>query len=347
MRPFVCLLITLLAFGAAAFSQTEEREVYAIGFYNLENLFDTCHDAGKNDVDFLPDGRYEWNSEKYAHKLANMAKVLGEMGTDAETNLPGCAIIGVSEVENAACLTDLCSQPPLASRGIRFCHKEGPDARGIDCALLYDPKLFKPSEVNLLAYVPDNEKDPTFATRGFLTVCGTLGGEDIAVIVCHLPSRHNDSSYRECGAAQIRAIKDSLIAENQARKVVVMGDMNDDPSDESMANVLRARKNIKEVGAEDMYNPWWNVLENGVGTLSYKGKWNLFDQIILSPSLLGDNGDGLGESLTYWRNEVFIRDYLLHSDGDYKGTPLRTMEGGKWADGYSDHLPTIIYLSKK
>ena len=167
----------LLAIGASAKAQGEKKySVYAVGFYNLENLFDTCHDAGKNDYEYLPDGSMKWNGMKYSNKLRNMARVLADMGTDLLPNV-GCTLIGVSEVENAKALTDLTAQEALAPRGYKYCHTEGEDARGVDCALLYNPRLFTVRNVKLLPYVQTLEKDSAYKTRGFLTVSGTLGAD--------------------------------------------------------------------------------------------------------------------------------------------------------------------------
>ena len=162
--------------------QAQRYSIYGVGFYNLENLFDTQHDEGKNDYEYLPDGRNKWTDMKYQHKLHNMSTVLSEMGTDVLPGV-GCAIIGVSEVENRHCLQDLCEQPKLKERNFKFCHVEGPDRRGVDCGLLYNPALFKVRSVRLVPYVYDLEKDKGHATRGFLTVSGTLAGEHVTVIV--------------------------------------------------------------------------------------------------------------------------------------------------------------------
>jgi hypothetical protein len=342
----VLLLTLLLMLGTASASAGQKKfAVYGIGFYNLENLFDTCHDAGKNDYEFLPDGTFKWTQEKYTHKLANMARVLSEMGTD---KLPGvgCAAIGVAEVENERCLTDLCNQAPLKARGYRFVHEEGPDQRGIDCALLYNPSLFTVRSTRLVPYIYSLPQDSLRATRGFFVVSGTMADEHVTIIVNHLPSRGASSFYREEGAAQLKAVKDSVIAADAAVKVIVMGDMNDDPQDKSMAECLSAKRKISEVGEGDMYNPWWDVLASGTGTLTYKGAWNLFDQIILSPSLLDLGKKKDYTSLKLFSHQIFRRDYLIQQEGPYKGSPLRTHGGGVWLNGYSDHLPTIVYLVK-
>ncbi|MBR2881177.1 MAG: endonuclease/exonuclease/phosphatase family protein [Prevotella sp.] len=349
MKNFIFTLMLMFLCGTGMASAQEKKfSVYAAGFYNLENLFDTCHDSGKNDYEFLADGTYKWNKIKYTHKLRNMARVLSEMGTDMLPMSIGCAVIGVSEVENSRALDDLVAQEPLAKRGYKYCHIEGPDRRGVDCAMLYNPKLFKVRDVKLVPFVQELEKDSAYYTRGFLTVSGTMANEHVTVVVTHLPSRFNSSFYREIGGKQLKALKDSLIKDDPDVKVLIMGDMNDDPMDPSMAEKLGAKREIKDVGDGDMYNPWWNVLaKEGRGTLMYNGGWNLFDQIILSPSLLCRDKKKDYSTLKYLKNQIFTRDYLFQQEGKYKGNPKRTHAGGSWLDGYSDHLPTIVYLVKE
>lgn len=333
--------------AVSALSAQKKFSVYGVGFYNMENLFDTCHDEGKRDYEFLPTGSYRWNGMKYTHKLHNMARALADLGTDVLPNV-GCAFVGLAEVENHKVLDDLTAQPQLAQRGYRYVHVEGPDRRGIDCALLYNPSLFSVRTVKLVPYIQTLAKDSDFLTRGFLTICGTLAGEPVAVVVCHLPSRFSDSFYREQGARQIRAIKDSLLREDSACKVLVMGDMNDDPINKSICEALGGKGQIDEVGNDEMYNPWYNILvKEGVGTLFYQGAWNLFDQILLSPNLLNRHGTKDFATLKYWKHQIFKRDYLFQTEGKYKGSPKRTTAGGVWLDGFSDHLPVAVYLVKE
>lgn len=341
------LFLTLLAcMVCLSVSAQKKLLVYAVGFYNQENLFDTCHDVGKRDFDFLPDGSYHWDGLKYSHKLKNMATALADMGTDLLPGV-GCAFIGVSEVENARVLTDLCNQDPLKVRDMKFCHIEGPDRRGVDCALLYNPALFQVTDVKLHPYVPELPKDSNFITRGFLTVKGQLAGEPVVAIVCHLPSRFSTSYYRELGGRQVRHLKDSLLRENPAYKIFVMGDMNDDPADKSMCEGLGAKADKESVGPGDMYNPWYNIHKQGTGTLFYSGSWNLFDQIILTPNLLMTKNNKDNSTLKYRKAQIFRRDYLFQTTGKYKGAPKRTTAGGVWLDGYSDHLPVVVYLTKE
>ncbi len=363
---FVCLL---LASGVFALAEQKENRynLYGVAFYNLENLFDTIHDAGKNDWEFLPDGSYKWGKMKYEAKLRNMSKVIAQLCTK---RLPmGAAVVGVSEVENRKVLEDLLKQPALAKRGYEIVHVEGPDRRGVDCAFFYNPRLFKLESSMLVPFYYLDEKQPdvdlgftvdaagkvrpceglrgdtSYITRGFLVMSGQMGGEKVHFIVNHWPSRAAGSFARERGGYQVRCLKDALLKQDPESSVIIMGDFNDDPKDKSMTKSLGCKHKKKDVSARaDLYNPWWDMLyKTGQGTLLYNGKWNLFDQIVFTGNLL--NSDGT--TLKFHRNEVFVRDWLFQQEGRYKGNPLRTHAGGVWLDGYSDHLPAIIYLVKK
>lgn len=344
MRKFVFLVVaSVLSFIGAADAEAQKKyEVYSVGFYNLENLFDTIHDAGKNDYEYLPDGTNKWGTMRYVNKQKNMATVLNEMSTDM---LPmGLAAVGVSEVENYRVLDDLVKHPILSARGWDIVHIEGPDRRGVDCALLYNPKLFKPVASKLVPYTTE-DNDTTYKTRGFLTVSGDMAGERVHIIVNHWPSRYASSPARERAGVLVKAVKDSLMAAQPDSKVIIMGDMNDDPDDKSMKTCLGAKREQNQIKkSTDLYNPWWNILrKNGLGTLKYKGKWNLFDQIVVSGNLVGKDRS----TLKYYKPEIFSRSYMLQTEGKYKGSPKRTHAGGVWLNGYSDHLPVIIYLIKE
>lgn len=336
MRKKLFMISLLLLIVVSGLAQESKNRLFSVAFYNLENLFDTIHDYGKNDHEYLPDGAKGWNTEKYLAKLNNLSQVLSEIARDKTPQGP--AVIGVAEVENRRVLEDLVRQPAISSANYGIVHYEGPDRRGIDCALLYDPRQFTVTSSTLSPYIYLNN-DTTHKTRGFLVVRGELAGEDICFIVNHWPSRGAEAPARIRAAEQVTLLKDSLMKENKKLKLIVMGDMNDDPMDESMAIALQAKKYPKQVKKHDFYNPWWEVLEDkGIGTLLYRGKWNLFDQIVVSKTLLKK------KKLHYDGCEVFMREYLFQQEGKYKGSPFRTHGGREWINGYSDHLPTVIYL---
>lgn len=363
MKHLITILVALISLPATLFLNAQtitpgRFDVYGVAFYNQENLFDTIHDEGKDDVEFLPTGSYNWTEQKYKNKLHNMAYALSRIGMH---EIPeGCAIIGLSEVENDRVLNDLISQPELSERGYRYIHIEGPDKRGVDCALLYKPEEFKVETVNLYPYVQELEKDSAFFTRGFLTVTGKLAGEEIGVIVCHWPSRGANAFYRMSGGRQTRAVKDRLLREHPGIKVLVMGDFNDDPMDDSMVKALGAKGEKWEVAENELYNPLYNYLDQlNAGTLLYRGKWNLFDQIVVTPNLIpeqilyDDQTKGVKvitdySSLKLASARIGYRDYLITQKGSYKGSPHRTTGSKRrYLNGYSDHLPVVSFLIKE
>lgn len=333
------ILALFLCFYLVGWAQEKKYALYGVAFYNLENLFDTSHDEGKNDYEYLPDGANKWTEAKYQAKLKNMSEVLSLLATD---KLPvGPAVIGVSEVENRGVLEDLLKQPALNKRGYEIIHYDGEDKRGIECAFLYNPRFFHVKSTALLPYIYEN--DTIHKTRGFLIADGELAGEHLVCIVNHWPSRAATSPARERAGVQVRAIKDSLQRIDPSVKIIIMGDMNDDPMNKSMSVSLGAKRKAKDTGKMDLFNPWWDTLKKGYGTLMYQGKWNLFDQIVFTGNFLNDDYS----SLTYYKHEIFRRDFMFQNSGKYKGYPKRTHAGGVWLNGYSDHLPTIVYFLKE
>ena len=337
------LLIGLIALQLVYTSTAQEKKfaVYGVAFYNLENLFDTKKDSIINDEEYTSEGANAWDENKYKNKLNNMAYVLNQLGGKY---LPqGPAVIGVSEVENRGVLEDLVKTNEFAQRGYEIVHYDSPDFRGIDVALLYNPKLFTVESSKAIPFkVTDN---PNFKTRDQLLVTGYLAGEKIHVIVAHWPSRRGgkQSDYRERAAALGKTIIDSLYKVDPNSKVFYMGDLNDDPFDKSVSKVIGAKRNQADVEKGGMFNPFWNILDSGVGSLAYNGSWNLFDQIMVSNNLVGTDRT----NLKFWKAEVFNKDFLINQDGQFKGYPKRTFSKGIWLNGYSDHLPTIVYLLKQ
>ena len=233
----------------------DEFKVAAIGFYNLENLFDTLDSPTTNDADFLPGGRLLWNTPKYVSKQANMAKVISLLAT--ELNPDGVAILGVAEIENRKVLEDLVAQEAIKSRNYQIIHYDSPDERGIDCAFLYQPKYFNP--IGSKAY-PVALKDPKTGlvdfTRDILYVSGIFDGEPLHLMVGHWPSRRGGESgsawMRAAAASVCRHIADSLRAIDPNVKIVVMGDLNDDPNNKSVTKVLNARGTTEDLKPEEM-----------------------------------------------------------------------------------------------
>lgn len=334
-------LIYLLLVTTVAYSQEKRFKLQAIAFYNLENLFDTI--PGANDTEYTPNGSTKWNTLKYTSKLTNMSYTLSQLAL--EKTPMGPAVIGVSEVENGTVIEDLVKQPSIAKRNYGIVHYESPDRRGIDVAMLYNPKLFtlEGSQARTLFV----KAEPNFRTRDQLVVRGRIDGELFHIVVNHWPSRRGgeerSSGVRENAAALTKSIVDSVQQAWPETKVVVMGDLNDDPFNESCSKVLGAKRNVTDVVKGGLYNPFWEILDSGVGSLAYKGQWNLFDQIMVNDKLVGKDRS----NFKFFKAEVFNRQFLKQQEGEFKGYPLRTSAAGVWLNGYSDHFPTIIYMVKE
>jgi hypothetical protein len=333
----------LLTFSFLSYSQDKKVGIYSIGFYNLENLFDTIPSPGVNDVEFTPGGVKKWDGRKYWKKIENMSFAISKMAR--EYCPEGPAVLGVSEIENRTVLEDLVKAPSISSAGYKIVHYDSPEARGVDVALLYNPKLFKVTSSHPYAFTLPNKS--YFKSRDQLLVSGLLMGEPVNIIVCHWPSRRNGekaSRYlREAAAKLTRHITDSLFKADPKAKIVIMGDLNDDPFNIPVKEVIGARKNQEDVQPKGFFNTMWKILDKGVGSLGYKGEWNLFDQIIISHEFLGTDRS----TLKYWKAEVFNKDFLIQQEGQYKGYPWRSFSGDTFIEGYSDHFPTLIYLAKE
>jgi len=347
---------TVLALSPAAFAQKVQKS-HVIGFYNLENLFDTYHDEGKNDYEYLPEGANQWTEAKYRKKLHNMAEVIRAMKDD---NKVWHTILGVSEIENRNVLEELVIQPEIAEANYQIVHYDGPDRRGVDCALFYRPDQFTLLESRSIPFTFDSsdikfsmtpEEQANFRTRDILEVRGTIADEMFAFYVTHLPSRVGGKSgdLRSRGAEIIYENAMAMMEKYPGIKIVVMGDMNDNPTDESMATYLHGKERIDEMGQSDFFNPFLSMIKAGFGSLAYQGVWSIFD-IIMVNSNLANAPKGTFEIQPIVKKKfygrVFQKPFMTQQEGQYKGTPKRTMSNGAFINGYSDHYPTYIVISK-
>ena len=358
MKKNIYLLLAVFLLAMPFRADAGKHRSYVIGFYNLENLFDTYHDEGKNDYQYLPDGQNEWTEAKYAKKQRNMAQVIRAMHDD---NKCWHAVLGVSEIENRHVLEDLVSEPAIAEANYQIIHYDGPDRRGVDVALLYKPEIFKviTSESIPYTFTPSRidwsqwtkEEMDSFKTRDVLMVRGTIDGEMFAFFVTHLPSRlgGKGADLRPRGAEIIYMRSMELQKEFPGIKIVVMGDMNDNPTDPSMTEFLRGKELIKEVTDEDFFDPFLSMIKAGYSSLYYQGAGNIFDIVMVNNALANaPRGTFQIQPIVQkkYYGRVFSKPFMTNQSGQYKGTPFRTFSGGAFVGGYSDHYPTYIVISK-
>lgn len=358
MKRILYVILTLVLMSVATTAGAGGPKRYVLGFYNVENLFDTYHDDGKNDYEFLPDGKNKWTEPKYEKKLHNIATVIRTM---ADENKAYHAVLGLSEVENRHVLEDLVNQPEIEAANYQIVHYDGPDRRGVDVALLYRPEYFTveesksiPFDFNskTIKFTMDKEGQDYFRTRDILMVRGLLDGEMFAFFVAHLPSRigGKGQDLRSRGAEIIYEHSLELMKQYPGIKIMVMGDMNDNPTDESMVKYMHGKGTIAEVGKYDFFSPFLSMLKAGYGSLAYRGTWNIYDIILVNEAMANAPKGTLKiqpivKKKYYGR--VFSQPFMTQQEGQYKGTPFRTFSNGTFIGGYSDHYPTYIIVSNK
>lgn len=347
MTKLLSFALLLLTFSLSNAQGGKKYKVHTIAFYNVENLFDTINNPLTRDDDRTPNGKDRWTSDVYKDKVSNIARVISEIGTEVTRNTP--AILGLSEVENREVLEDLIKDPRLSNKNYGIIHFDSPDRRGIDVALLYQKNIFTPTNFSKheLLIFDDEDGDRVF-TRDQLLVSGMLDGELIHVIVNHWPSRYGGearSRPKRVAAAKLnKKIIDSLQTIDAKAKIFTMGDLNDDPTNASMKDVLKTKAKKRKAKGTDLFNPMEEMARKGVGSLAYRDSWNLFDQIVISAPLLDDKDFS---SYRFYKAGVFNKPYLTAKKGRYKGYPFRSFSEGHYTGGFSDHYPVYVYVIKE
>jgi len=345
MKIKLTFLLFFVIFFMGIESISQNYKAGAIAFYNLENLFDTIDTPGVRDTEFTPAGSKKWTGDKYWEKIHNMATVISKIGK--KEGLPGPAVIGVSEIENRSVLEDLVKDEALKEQNYRIVHYDSPDKRGVDVALLYQPRYFKVTNTSSVPLLINGDNGKRLYTRDQLVVSGFFDGEEMHFIVNHWPSRRGGEArsrpLRDSAAALTRSIVDSILNLNSKAKIVVMGDLNDDPINESLTVYLKAAGDKKKLKDNDMYNPMYKMYKKGIGSLAYRDNWNLFDQIILSQAFLGNDYSTYKFRVAH----VFNDKMLINKTGRFKGYPHRTYVGDTYKAGYSDHFPVYIIILKE
>ncbi|WP_366185519.1 endonuclease/exonuclease/phosphatase family protein [Flavobacterium ovatum] len=361
MKLFCLVLLSLVTLCQG---QPKKYSIHTVAFYNFENLFDTINNPLTNDDEWTPKGFQHWDTKKYNKKLHNLSQVLAEIGTNENTNAP--TLIGCSEIENRSVLEDLVKQPLIISKDYGIIHYDSPDKRGIDVALLYQKKYFKPTSftnIPLIIHNKESKQSPKSVikentedepeinfdnhrifTRDQLLVTGFLENQEIHIIVNHWPSRSGgekkSSPLREAAGALNRKIIDSLQRINPEAKVITLGDLNDGPFNNSVKKMLNAKAKKTEVPPLGIFNPFEEMANQGFGTIAYRDSWDIFDQILMTQSLIQNNFS----QFQFWKAGIYNKPFLITTSGPYKGYPKRH---SNTEIGYSDHFPVYIYLIKE
>ncbi|MGN0227826.1 MAG: endonuclease/exonuclease/phosphatase family protein [Paludibacteraceae bacterium] len=322
--------IVLLILFVLADTATISADPLQIVSYNVENLFHPKHDSvaidsalvEKDDYEWTPEGERRWSYTRYYRKVENIARVLTNIG-----EWDGVDIVGLQEVENAACLRKLCYT--LRRGEYDFVHYESPDPRGIDVALVY--KKARVDTINCRAIrIQNTDRFPDrLQTRDILYVCARVDKKDtLHLFVCHLPSRRGGAAETEWKREAVKKILqgavDSVLAIEPKAKIVIMGDFNGEPKEDLSG--LRNRMVVESQKSK----------VESHGTHKYHGRWSCLDQFYTSPAL---------DSLSTVR--IYDAEWVQEPDEKYLGLrPKRTFNGYRYQkDGFSDHLPIVLTTS--
>ena len=344
--PFFALLFFTVCITNAQ-NKAKQYNIRTVAFYNLENLFDTINDTTIND-EASPMMELKSNRSKvYWDKIDKLSSVIEQIGKEKTNTSP--TLLGVAEVENLSVLEDLVNSDLLRKKGYGIIHYDSPDKRGIDVALLYLKRYFKP--VFHEAYNPKIYRNnfPVY-TRDQLLVSGYLDDELVHVIVNHWPSRSGGEAksrpLREKAAYQNTKIIAQVREKDPNAKIIIMGDFNDDPTNSSFKKVLKTKAKKKNVSELDIYNPYEELHKKGFNTLGYRDNINLFDMVLISSPLL-DKGEKDFSTYKMYQAKIFNKRFLTGKKGQFKGYPFRSFSYGGYTGGYSDHYPVYMYLIKE
>lgn len=330
--------LVLLTFTGTA----QKSKLATIAFYNTENLYDTIDQPNVDDTEFTPGAPSKWNTVRYQLKIQHISEVLSKIGVEQVGEMP--LAIGLAEVENRGVVEDLIHSTALKSANYGIVHFDSPDKRGIDVALIYRQDLFKVTATHTAPLKIDSL--PKFSTRDQLVVSGIFDNKPLHFIVNHWPSRSGGEArsvaLRNAAARLCRSLADSLMEIDPKAKIIIMGDLNDDPTNESITKYMKAKSSKHATHRRDLFDPMIKLFSDGNGTLEYRGKWNLFDQFLVSSGLV----NAPKKEYHFSAGMIYKESYLLEQVGQYKGSPWRTYAGTKYLGGYSDHLPSYILIEK-
>ncbi len=342
MIRFFFLVNLILCISLQYVFSQEGKAVASIMFYNVENLFDTEDDPLTNDQEFLPNGERRWNAYRFNAKLNNLAKVIVNTG-----NWEPPAVIGLCEIENRYVLERLVAQPALKTWKYKIIHKNSPDDRGIDVAAIFRDDIFYPLGYNYFSPVPEGSEIPN--TREILYVYGILAGTDtVHLFFNHWPSRYGGlmetRERRRQAANRLYSEVVKLQSKYYNPLIIITGDFNDQPDDDSMVKNLKALLNPGKE-SKKLYNLSYIWQKQGRGTLKHQSMWNVFDQIIVSGSVLNAEKRLFAASSDA---SIVEAPFLFQKDERYNGRKLfRTYDGFRYQGGYSDHLPVMLMLRVK
>ena len=337
---YLILLSLITLFQVTAQEPMESQLLVA--FYNTENLFLPQTLGNQENAPGIFD-RPGWDEQKYLQKIENLARVIRALGRSYHAPAPD--IIGLAETQNQVVLRDLINHPYLSDADYGIIHHDSPDLREIDVAMLYRKSQFIPADTQARRLLLINDEGKRVYTRDVLVVSGYFRQTLIHILINHWPSRRGGKEGSEqfrLEAARLNTrIKDSLGWRYSQPFIISMGDFNDDPTDPSVYHILGGRALSDSTGK--LINPMLSLYQQGYGSLAYRDRWHLFDQILISDQKIIQNNT----EFIFTRAGIFMPSWLKTAMGAYKGYPLRTYTGNRYTAGYSDHFPVYLLFREQ
>jgi len=341
MKRILKWILILAAIYPVTIMRAKAQTKYNIVFYNVENLFDTLDDPQTTDEEFTPQTERHWTRERFEAKIKMIYKALITAGRGQFPD-----IIGLAEIENLWVVEQLVNETPLNKYPYGIIHKDSPDPRGIDVALLFRKDRIKPIDFEFIPV--SSEGKFTFKSRDILHFTANIGKEQIHFFVNHWPSRSGGyletKEKRDIAAGILRNKIDSLFIKNQNINILLMGDFNATPKEKCITAILKAKPYPGNNDPSCLINLSTKWTKNAEGTIRNGGLWEVFDQMICSNNLLSNKLLKIDTE----QSGICNFDFLLEPDPTYLGKkPFRTYLGPKYHAGVSDHLPVRICISEK
>lgn len=337
LNYFAFIVVCIFAYTTNAQPQKWKNKKYlTVVSYNVENLFDTINEPTKNDKEFLPESKKAYSGKRYYNKLNMLSEVISSINSN---ELP--EIIGLTEIENRRVLKDLTNTDALKLANYKIVHEEGPDPRGIDCALIYRPDVFKYlSHESIVVRFPflNNAR-----TRDILYVKGLIKKDTVHIYVNHWTSRRGGVEKSEPKRVQAASVLkkhvDSILHSNKLSRIIIMGDFNDTPENKSLKEVINAGKHSD---SKQFTNLMYQLHDEGKGTYYFRGNYDMIDNLIVSEQLLKTHK---GVRVFEPKGWIFSPDFICYTNKNGDKSPNKTYGGSNYYGGYSDHFPiyTILY----
>jgi len=340
MNDLFITLSVFLVFNFQSLTAQETIELISVAFWNVENLFDTVNDSIVLDDDRTPTGVYKWTEKRFNKKLRNLATVIEQMD-ELQKKVPD--VLGLCEVENLEVVQQL--NQTIKNSPYQIIHKDSPDRRGIDVCMLYNTNKVSIQNFQYRSLKLYDQDQRRIFTRDQLVVETIVSGSKLFFIINHWPSRSGgelkSKLYRIKAAELNLKLIDSIRKNKSNAAIIVMGDFNDNPDSDSLKRTLKTSNSKYLTSKTQLYNPMEELYNKGVGSLAYRGHWNLFDQFYITDNL------NWNVPFQFYKAVVYKSKKMVTKSGPYRGYPRRSYTGTTYLGGYSDHYPIVMYLYKK